>query len=179
MQERAQWLEEAMQQYEQSLIRLCFAYLGDLALAEDAVQETFLKAWKGYCAYRGEASEQTWLMRIAINTCKDIRRSAYFRHTDRRTPLESLPEGLTDADVLGLSVENGTLLVNLSARYGEVIRQSDLDQRLMAYSMVNTLCERLNVRRARFFFGGEAVDSLGSALCWSGEFLYHCGLIVP
>jgi len=93
MQERAQWLEEAMQQYEQSLIRLCFAYLGDLALAEDAVQETFLKAWKGYCAYRGEASEQTWLMRIAINTCKDLRRSAYFRHTDRRTPLESLPEG--------------------------------------------------------------------------------------
>jgi len=93
--------------------------------------------------------------------------------------LESLPEGLTDADVLGLSVENGTLLVNLSARYGEVIRQSDLDQRLMAYSMVNTLCERLNVRRARFFFGGEAVDSLGSALCWSGEFLYHSGLIVP
>ena len=93
MHEREQWLEDAMKRYEQPLIRTCFAYLGDLALAEDAVQETFLKAWKGYGQYRGEASEKTWLMRIAINTCKDVRRSAYFRHIDRKTALESLPEG--------------------------------------------------------------------------------------
>ncbi len=93
--------------------------------------------------------------------------------------LESLPDGLTDADVLGLSVENGTLLVNFSQRYGEVIRQSGMDQRLMAYSMVNTLCDTLKLRRVRFYFGGEAVESLGSDLCWSGEFLYHSGLIAP
>ena len=34
-------------------------------------------------------------MRIAINTCKDIRKSAWFRYTDRSTALESLPEGST------------------------------------------------------------------------------------
>lgn len=92
-------------------------------------------------------------------------------------PLAVLPTGLTDADILGLSVENDTLLVHFSARYAEQIRQSDADQRLMAYSMVNTLCEKFNVRRVRFYFGGEAVDSLGSSLVWSGEFLYNPALI--
>ena len=90
---RAAWLEKAMSEYETSLVRMCYAYLGDSSLAEDAVQETFVKAYKGYHAFRADADEKTWLMRIAINTCKDIRRSAYLRHTDRQTALEDLPEG--------------------------------------------------------------------------------------
>lgn len=91
--EKEMWLEQAMETWEQSLLRTCFAYLGDLALAEDAVQETFLKAWKGYDRFRGASQEKTWLMRIAINTCKDVRRSAWFRHVDRATALDQLPEG--------------------------------------------------------------------------------------
>lgn len=87
------WLEEAMEKWAESILRTCYAYLNDAALAEDALQETFLKAWKGYDRFRGEAQEKTWLMRIAINTCKDVRRSAYFRHVDRSTPIEELPEG--------------------------------------------------------------------------------------
>ena len=90
---RDEWLERAMEKWEVSLIRVCYAYLGDSALAEDAVQETFLKAWKGFDSFRGASQEKTWLMRIAINTCKDVRRSAYFRHIDRKTSLDELPEG--------------------------------------------------------------------------------------
>ena len=93
MDERAAWLEGAVQRWEKSLIRISYAYLGDAALAEDAVQETFLKAWKGYDRFRGEAEEKTWLMRIAINTCKDVRRGAWFRHIDRKASLDRLPEG--------------------------------------------------------------------------------------
>ncbi len=88
-----------------------------------------------------------------------------------------LPEGLTDADILGLSIENGTLLVHLSTRYADTIRAWQGDQRLMAYAMVNTLCETLNVLRVRFAFGGESVDALGSELIWGGEFLYCPSLI--
>ena len=91
-QERRTWLEQAMNRWETSLLRLCFAYLQDAALAEDAVQETFLKAWKGYRGFRWASDEKTWLSRIAINTCKDIRKSAWFRHTDRSTALDDLPE---------------------------------------------------------------------------------------
>ena len=81
-----------MARWETSLLRMCYAYLGDRALAEDAVQETFLKAWKGYGQFRGQAQEKTWLMRIAINTCKDVRRSAWFRHVDRSASPDELPE---------------------------------------------------------------------------------------
>ena len=81
-----------MARWEQSLLRTCFAYLGDMALAEDAVQETFLKAWKNLDRFRGEASEKTWLLRIAINTCRDMRRSRWTRHVDRRVTPEMLPE---------------------------------------------------------------------------------------
>lgn len=90
----------------------------------------------------------------------------------------ALPANLTDADILGLAVEDGTLLVNFSDRYAEVIRVSDMDQRLMAYGIVNTLCRQLGVRRARFFFGSKTVDSLGAELLWSGEFLVNPGLII-
>ena len=93
MEENGAWLERAMASHEAALLRLCFAYLGDTALAEDAVQETFVKAYKGYDRYRQESEEKTWLTRIAINTCKDMKRTAWFRHVDRSTSLESLPEG--------------------------------------------------------------------------------------
>ena len=91
--------------------------------------------------------------------------------------IAALPTDLTDADILGLAIQDGTLLIHLSARYGDVIRASGQDQRLMAYSVVTTLGELLNVRRVRFCFGGEAIENLGSDLCWSGEFLYQPGLI--
>lgn len=87
----------------------------------------------------------------------------------------AMPQGLTDADILGISVKDATLLINLSDRYADVIRQSP-GQRLMAYSAVTTLCDALNVRRVRFYFGGSAVDSLDSDLTWSGEFLYRPGM---
>ena len=88
-----------------------------------------------------------------------------------------LPEGLTDADILGLSLHSSTLLVHFSAKYAEVIRASEMDQRMMAYAMVTTLCEMLEVRRVRFYFGGEGLDSLGGDTVWSGEFLYNPALI--
>ena len=71
----SQWIRD----YEKDLLRLCFVYLKDAALAEDAVQETFIKAYKHLEAFRGDASPKTWLVRIAVNVCKDMRRCAWFR----------------------------------------------------------------------------------------------------
>ena len=116
---RGAGLESAMERWEASLARMCFAYLGDAALAEDAVQETFLKAWKGYERFRGEAGEKTWLMRIAINTCKDVRRSAWFRHVDRSTALESLPEPHTPFSAEDDAVTRAVM--GLRPKYREVV----------------------------------------------------------
>ena len=90
--DRDLWLEQAMAQWEVPLLRTCYLFLRDTALAEDAVQETFVKAWRFYGRYRKEASEKTWLMRIAINTCRDLRRSRWFVHVDRHVNMDDLPE---------------------------------------------------------------------------------------
>jgi len=89
---RVVWLERTVETYETQLLRFCCALLGDAYLAEDAVQETFLRAWRGLHDFRGQAAEKTWLMRIAINVCRDTLRLSYFRRTDRRVTPEQLPE---------------------------------------------------------------------------------------
>ena len=80
-----------MRQYKAELLRVCYLYLRDASLAEDAAQETFVKAYQALENYRGEGSEKAWLMRIAVNTCKDMRRSAWHKYVDRRIKPEALP----------------------------------------------------------------------------------------
>lgn len=90
---RQEWLNTVITNWEKPILRLCFAILGDTALAEDAVQETFFKAWKSYDRFRANAAEKTWITRIAVNTCKDLLKSAWARNTDRSVTPELLPEG--------------------------------------------------------------------------------------
>ena len=73
---REEELLRLMAQYKNDLMRMALAFLKDEALAEDAVQETFFKAYHALPAFRGDSSEKTWLMRIAINVCRNIRRDA-------------------------------------------------------------------------------------------------------
>ncbi|MCH5286505.1 MAG: sigma-70 family RNA polymerase sigma factor [Christensenellaceae bacterium] len=97
---RAETPDEAllrlMQAWEVPIRRMCCVYLRDEDMARDAVQETFLKAYRGLSGFRGESSERTWLMRIAINTCRDMRKAAWFRFVDRRVTLEKLPEPVAE-----------------------------------------------------------------------------------
>ena len=97
-------------EYEVILLRTCYMYLHDKALAEDATQETFLKAYKALDSFRGESSEKTWLMHIAMNVCRDVRRTRWFRHVDMRKALEEIPQGV--ASVLP---EDRALLMDIMA----------------------------------------------------------------
>ena len=85
-------IEQMVNLYQLPLLRLCYAYLHDEELARDAVQETFIKAYRSLADFREDASEKSWLTRIAINTCKDLRKSGWFRHVDRTLTPEMLPE---------------------------------------------------------------------------------------
>ena len=64
--QRDQTIERLIREFQTPLLHLCFMQLRDRALEEDAVQETFLKAYKNYPLFRGDCSEKTWLTRIAI-----------------------------------------------------------------------------------------------------------------
>ena len=85
-------LTHMVETYEVSLFRTCYMYLRDKESAEDAVQETFLKAYRALHTFRGDCSEKTWLMRIAVNVCRDMGRSRWMRFVDRRVSLDLLPE---------------------------------------------------------------------------------------
>lgn len=71
--------------------------LNDWALAEDALQDSFVAAYRAFHQYRGE-NLRAWMMRIIANTCRDMLRSRRARPT---TPLNPLPG---DDDDSGLSV---------------------------------------------------------------------------
>lgn len=85
-------VEQWMRSHGTCILRLCLVYLGDYHLAEDAMQETFLKAYRGFDKFRGDSNEKTWLSRIAINVCKDINKSAWMRRVNRSIALSDLPE---------------------------------------------------------------------------------------
>ena len=74
-----QILERLMREYRDSVFRMCYLYLKDYYLAEDATQETFIKAMKSYDSFLHNSNEKTWLIRIAINSCKNIMRTKWFR----------------------------------------------------------------------------------------------------
>lgn len=85
-------MERLMERHGDGLMRLCFMMLSDHALAEDAVSETFFKAFRAYPRFRHDSSEYTWLTRIAINTCHSLRARAWFRFESKREDMDRLKE---------------------------------------------------------------------------------------
>ena len=61
--------------HSRAIYYLALRYLGDPAKAEDATHDVFLKAWRKWTEFRGEASHRTWLYRITINHCHNLRQS--------------------------------------------------------------------------------------------------------
>ena len=62
-------LTKAMTQYGDYLVRVCYTYVQNWAVAEDLVQDTFVKYYEKMDQFREEASVKTYLYRIAINHC--------------------------------------------------------------------------------------------------------------
>jgi RNA polymerase sigma-70 factor (ECF subfamily) len=102
----AQWIAE----YSGALLKTCYVYLHSLQQAEDAVQDTFIKAYQGMACTDAQAlvSEKAWLMRIAINVCHDYHRSRWFRYIDKTVAVEALPQTL-----MSVLPEDRTLLADV------------------------------------------------------------------
>jgi RNA polymerase sigma-70 factor (ECF subfamily) len=81
-----------LEQYRPALTGHCYRMLGSVVDAEDAVQDTMLRAWKALDRFAGRSSVQTWLYRIATNVCLDALAAGERR---RVRPLE-LGDGPTE-----------------------------------------------------------------------------------
>ncbi|HHT07711.1 MAG TPA: sigma-70 family RNA polymerase sigma factor [Clostridiales bacterium] len=97
-----------MNEHSSSILRLCFLYLQDHHLAEDAMQETFLKACRSWNQFKGESSTGTWLSKIAVNVCRDYSRRNWFKLLRLSQSLDDVPEPIMPVqefdDTLILSV---------------------------------------------------------------------------
>jgi RNA polymerase sigma-70 factor (ECF subfamily) len=86
-------LERQLEEYRRELTGYCYRMLGSAFEAEDAVQETMLRAWRSLDRFEGRAALKSWLYRIATNVCLDM-----LNGKERRIrPLELGPAGTVDS----------------------------------------------------------------------------------
>jgi RNA polymerase sigma-70 factor, ECF subfamily len=105
--------EDLVRPYRRELTAHCYRMLGSLADAEDQVQETLLRAWRGIDGFAGRASVKSWLYRIATNACLDVIRARPRREMPMETgaphdPTQPLPAA--DPEILWLEPAPGSLL---------------------------------------------------------------------
>jgi RNA polymerase sigma-70 factor, ECF subfamily len=87
----------ALEDYRRELTGYCYRMLGSGFEADDAVQETMLRAWKSSGQFEGRSSVRSWLYRIATNVCLDMLRG----RQRRARPMELGPPSPPDDSLLG------------------------------------------------------------------------------
>ena len=70
----AEAIRELFEEHRTRIYRVCLLYTDNMEDAKDVLQETFLRAFKSIKRFRGDSSFSTWLTRIAINICLNLRR---------------------------------------------------------------------------------------------------------
>jgi RNA polymerase sigma-70 factor, ECF subfamily len=89
---RGEALAEDLEQYRRELTGYCYRMLGSVFDADDAVQETMVRAWRGIEGFEGRSSMRSWLYRIATNVSVDMLRGSQ----RRASPIDMGPSGTND-----------------------------------------------------------------------------------
>jgi RNA polymerase sigma-70 factor (ECF subfamily) len=84
-----------IESHRSALVGHCYRMLGSAFDAEDAVQETMVRAWQNLAKFEGRSSLRTWLYRIATNVCLDARSD----RSRRARPVEDGPRRTVDDDL--------------------------------------------------------------------------------
>ena len=84
---------EDLEQYRRELTGYCYRMLGSVFDADDAVQESMMRAWRGMESFEGRSAIRSWLYRIATNVCLDMLRS----RQRRARPMDMGPAWTTES----------------------------------------------------------------------------------
>ena len=84
---------EDLEQYRRELTGYCYRMMGSVFEADDAVQETMVRAWKNMDTFEGRSALRSWLYRIATNVCLDMLRG----RQRRALAMDLGPAGKADA----------------------------------------------------------------------------------
>lgn len=76
-------IEQLMADHGTTIKRICLMVLKDPGLAEEAAQDTFVKAYFRINTLRDEHAQKAWLTAIAVNTCKDYLRKGWMKRRGR------------------------------------------------------------------------------------------------
>jgi RNA polymerase sigma-70 factor, ECF subfamily len=88
-------VELEFEQFRPELTAYCYRMLGSAFEAEDAVQETMVRAWKGFEKFEGRSAVRSWLYKIATNVCYDSLKG----RQRRALPMDTMPLGSASAPV--------------------------------------------------------------------------------
>jgi RNA polymerase sigma-70 factor (ECF subfamily) len=90
-------LEQELERHRPELTGYCYRMLGSGFEAEDAVQETMIRAWRAIDSFEGRSAFRSWMYRIATNVCLDMLRGSQ----RRARPMDLGPSSPADASFLG------------------------------------------------------------------------------
>lgn len=125
----ADQLASDLEQHRRELTGYCYRMLGSGSEAEDAVQETLLKAWRSADRFEGRSSVRTWVFRIAHHVCVDMLRGPQrrARPIDFGPARPPDPANLADArpDEHWISPIPGEAVIDLTADPAEVAARRD------------------------------------------------------
>jgi RNA polymerase sigma-70 factor (ECF subfamily) len=127
--------ERLMRRFNRRLYRLARAVLRDDAEAEDALQESFLAAYRKMHQFQGHASLSTWLSRLVLNECLARLRRATRR--DNIVPIVSMPSDV-DLDALAPPTDEGPDMAVARAQM-RVLIEKKLDELPAAFRTVFVL----------------------------------------
>jgi RNA polymerase sigma-70 factor, ECF subfamily len=120
-------VERQLEQHRSELMGYCYRMLGSPFEAEDAVQDTFLRAWRGFERFEGRAAVRSWLYRIATNVCLDMLSS----RSKRARPMDFGPAQTPEVSNLNVLPEATwiepipTSLVSADSDPAELVAQRD------------------------------------------------------
>jgi len=110
-------------QYASPVFRLAYRILNDHADAADAVQEVFLKVFRGIGEFQGDSSLKTWIYRIAVNTASNQNRW-WRRHKEQEFSLDAPQPGERDLPIAPVDHAQNPFESLLSRETQELVRSA-------------------------------------------------------